>query len=96
MQSLAAARGGGGGDPLRARALAQAGRELLLAQASDWAFILKTGTLVPYAVRRTETHLDRFERLAGALESGAVEPGLVAEIEEADPIFPELDPGLFA
>ncbi len=93
MQALAAARDGG--DPHRARALAQAGRELLLAQASDWAFILKTGTLVPYAVRRTETHLDRFEKLAGALESGTVEPGLVAEIEEADPIFPELDPGLF-
>jgi 1,4-alpha-glucan branching enzyme len=51
---------------------------------------------VPYAVRRTETHLDRFERLAGALESGAVEGALVAEIEEADPIFPDLDPGLFA
>ena len=94
MRDLAAA--GGAGDPLRARALAQAGRELLLAQSSDWAFIMKTGTLVPYAVRRTEVHLERFERLAGALESGTVEPALVAATEAADPVFPELDPGLFA
>ena len=35
------------------RALNQAARELLLAQSSDWAFIIKTGTMVDYAVRRT-------------------------------------------
>ncbi|MGE5178482.1 MAG: glycoside hydrolase family 57 protein [Bacteroidota bacterium] len=93
MQRLA--RAGDGGDALRARALRQAGRELLLAQASDWAFIMKTGTLVPYAVRRTETHLERFERLAGGLET-RVDPEALAVIEGADPIFPDLDPGLFA
>jgi 1,4-alpha-glucan branching enzyme len=97
MQRLA--RAGDGGDRLRARALRQAGRELLLAQASDWAFIMKTGTLIPYAVRRTETHLERFERLAAGLESSvadALDSGEVDAIEAADPIFPELDPGLFA
>ena len=34
---------------LRRRALNQAARELLLAQSSDWAFIMKTGTMVEYA-----------------------------------------------
>ena len=38
---------------LQRRALNQAARELLLAQSSDWAFIMKTGTMVDYAVRRT-------------------------------------------
>ena len=33
------------------RALNQAARELLLAQSSDWAFIMKTGTMVEYATR---------------------------------------------
>jgi 1,4-alpha-glucan branching enzyme len=94
MQRLARAEGPD--DALRARALRQAGRELLLAQASDWAFILKTGTLIPYAVRRTESHLDRFERLAASLESGALDAEEIASIEEADPVFPDLDPGLFA
>ena len=78
------------------RALGQAGRELLLAQASDWAFIMRTGTLVPYAVRRTELHLSRFGRLAGALKANRIDPAEVAELEELDPIFPGLDPGLFA
>jgi 1,4-alpha-glucan branching enzyme len=44
---------GDGGDPVRARALKQAAREVLLAQSSDWAFIMKTGTAVEYAVKRT-------------------------------------------
>ncbi|MGE5177272.1 MAG: glycoside hydrolase family 57 protein [Hyphomicrobiales bacterium] len=94
MQAAAAA--GDRGDPLRARALRQAGRELLLAQASDWAFIMKTGTIVPYAVKRTETHLERFDGLARMLESGDLDEPAVAAVEGADPIFPEIDPGLFA
>jgi 1,4-alpha-glucan branching enzyme len=94
MQALA--RAGDRGDHLRKRALAQAGRELLLAQSSDWAFIMRTGTVVPYAVRRTELHLSRFGRLAESLAKGRVDPALVAEMEELDPIFPGLDPGLFA
>jgi 1,4-alpha-glucan branching enzyme len=94
MRSLAGR--GDGGDPLRARALRQAGRELLLAQASDWAFILKTGTLVPYAVRRTEAHLARFDALAAGLETGSLDPAAIAAAEAAHPIFPDLDPGLFA
>ena len=71
-------------------------RELLLAQASDWAFIMKSGTLVPYAWRRTEEHLDRFERLAAALRGGAIDEAEVAEMEERYGLFPDLDPGLFA
>jgi len=45
------------------KALNQAARELLLAQSSDWAFIMRTGTMVPYAVRRTRSHLMRFNKL---------------------------------
>ncbi len=94
MQALAKA--GDGGDALRGRALRQAGRELLLAQASDWAFIMRTGTLVPYAVRRTELHLERFSRLAEGLRENRVSASELAEFEALDPIFPTLDPGLFA
>src|SRR5581483_10941355 len=48
--------------------LDQASRELLLAQSSDWAFIMKTGTSVDYAVRRFKTHIHRFDRLANMIE----------------------------
>jgi 1,4-alpha-glucan branching enzyme len=92
----ALAREGDGGNDLRRRALRQAGRELLLAQASDWAFIMKTGTLVPYAHRRTEEHLERFGRLDRALAQGSLEEPEVAAMEARYSIFPDLDPGLFA
>ncbi len=90
------AQEGDRGEPGRARALKQAGRELLLAQASDWAFIMKTGTLVPYARRRTQEHLDRFEKLASALHRGPINPAEIAGMEERYALFPDLDPGLFA
>ena len=42
------------------RALNQAARELLLAQSSDWAFIIKTNTAVQYAIQRISKHVGRF------------------------------------
>src|SRR5262249_25620927 len=48
---------------LQRRALNQAARELLLAQSSDWAFIMKTGTMVEYALERTRTHVINFNHL---------------------------------
>jgi 1,4-alpha-glucan branching enzyme len=92
----ALARRGDGGVAARGRALRQAGRELLLAQASDWAFIMKTGTLVPYAIRRTERHLETFDRLLAMLEEGTVDEAALEAAEAAHPLFPTLDPGLFA
>jgi 1,4-alpha-glucan branching enzyme len=92
----ALARRGDRGHGLQSRALRQAGRELLLAQASDWAFIMKTGTLVPYACRRTEEHVGNFTRLADALEGGVIDPAELSGMEARSAIFPTLDPGLFA
>ncbi len=77
---------------LERRALNQAARELLLAQASDWAFIMKTGTTVEYAKKRTRDHVARFTYLYRALQGELVlEEKIVREFEERDAIFPELD-----
>jgi 1,4-alpha-glucan branching enzyme len=78
------------------RALAQAGRELLLAQASDWPFIIKNGTAVAYARRRLEDHLVRFDRLARQLEEGRVDAAYLAALERSDNPFPDLDPRLWS
>ncbi|HEX9284206.1 MAG TPA: 1,4-alpha-glucan branching protein domain-containing protein [Nitrospirales bacterium] len=78
-------------DGLTQRALAQAGRELLLAQSSDWAFIMKTGTMVEYAVKRTRDHLARFTRLYEQLLSKRLDAAWLKDIEEKDNIFPNLD-----
>jgi 1,4-alpha-glucan branching enzyme len=83
-------------DELARRALNQAARELLLAQASDWPFIMSTGTAVDYAVRRAREHLDRFRRLADAAESDAVDVAQLTDIEHRDTVFPEIDYRIFA
>ncbi len=77
-------------------ALDQAARELLLAQSSDWAFIVTHGTSVPYAVKRVREHLHEFHQLADALEGGRVDPALVARLRERNAIFPWLDYRVFA
>src|ERR1700677_4626876 len=58
-----------GGNGVRRRALNQAARELLLAQSSDWAFIMKTGTMVEYAVQRTMVHVLNFNHLYEQLKN---------------------------
>lgn len=75
-----------------ARALAQAAREVMLAQASDWAFIMKTGTTVPYATKRTNDHVKRFTRIYDALiQGGTVDETWLREVERRDNLFPEID-----
>ena len=84
------------GDGLIRRALKQAARELLLAQSSDWAFIITTNTMVPYAIKRFNTHIGRFCRLYDEIKSGSVNEAWLNEIEALDNIFGEIDPGVFA
>lgn len=78
-------------DELEWRALNQAARELLLAQSSDWAFIMRTGTMVPYAVRRTQSHLKRFTKLFEDLNAGKVDAGWLEKVETIDNIFPHVN-----
>ncbi|MCX5703694.1 MAG: DUF1957 domain-containing protein, partial [Candidatus Omnitrophica bacterium] len=73
------------------RALNQALRELLLAQSSDWAFIMGTGTHTSYAIKRTKDHLLRFTRLYEDIKSNSIDEGWLADIEYKDNIFPEID-----
>jgi len=78
-------------DGVKRRALNQAARELLLAQSSDWAFLMQQGTAQQYATTRTKHHLLRFTRLYEALCAGHVEEQWLGEIEARDTIFPTLD-----
>jgi 1,4-alpha-glucan branching enzyme len=71
--------------------LRQLGRELLLAQASDWPFILRAGTSPEYAMRRVKTHLNRFWELAHQLEQGNIDQTHLARCESQDNIFPDLN-----
>jgi 1,4-alpha-glucan branching enzyme len=76
---------------LELRALKQAGRELLLAQASDWPFILRTGTSPNYARKRVKDHLLRFIALHEQLTTTRVDEKWLGQIEAMDNLFPDLD-----
>lgn len=78
-------------DGLLWRALNQASRELLLAQSSDWAFIMKTGTVYPYAVKKTTDHIGRFNSLYEMIKSSRIDEGFLADLEWKDNIFPSID-----
>ena len=78
------------------RALKQAARELLLAESSDWAFIMKTGTVVGYAVRRTKEHISNFTRLYEGLQSNYVDEGFLCSVEGRDNVFQEINYRVYA
>ncbi len=78
--------------------LAQAARELLLAQASDWQFIISTGAVADYAEHRFSVHCDAVEQLVAALAPGSpgAEGTLAAaqrtadELRRRDDLFPDV------
>jgi predicted glycosyl hydrolase (DUF1957 family) len=73
------------------RVLKQLARELLLAQSSDWAFLMKTGTAREYATRRTIDHLARFNRLCDQLVTNTVDEEFLRECEWRDNLFPNVN-----
>ena len=92
-------RQGDGGHPELKRVLAQASRELLLLQASDWQFLITTGSARDYAERRVAEHYADFKRLsemAHTVRGGTPLSTEAAEtlhrLEREDFIFPDLDP----
>ncbi len=89
------ARGNYEKTPLLKRALNQAARELLLAQSSDWAFIMRAGTMKEYAEKRTKDHIHRFEGLYKGIISADVDEEWLEELERRDAIFPDMDYKLY-
>jgi 1,4-alpha-glucan branching enzyme len=78
------------------RALNQAARETLLAQSSDWAFIMKTGSHVEYAVRRTKEHMLLFNRLYDDIKGNHIDENWLSDIEYKDNLFPDINYRVYA
>jgi len=81
----------------------QMARELLLLESSDWQFLITTAAARDYAEKRFSGHLDQFVELEmlwaefvanGGLSSSAMT--YLADLEERDCIFADVDPGLWA
>jgi 1,4-alpha-glucan branching enzyme len=73
------------------RVLKQLARELLLAQSSDWAFLMKSRTAREYATQRTLDHLARFNRLHDQFVANIIDEEFLRDCEWRDNIFPNLD-----
>ncbi len=90
---------------LKRRILNQCARELVLAQSSDWLFIITNGTMVDYAKKRIKDHIGRFTKLYYWIKNDTDlrEKDIISEeklsfledIEEKDCIFPEMDYTLY-
>jgi len=81
--------------------LAQATRELLLAQSSDWQFIISTGVAADYAERRFQQHCDDAEQLIAALAPGHEQDLASAQqraeaLNQRDQLFPNVLPAVAA
>ena len=83
-------------DGLLKRALNQAARELLLAQSSDWAFIMKSGSHVEYAIKRTREHVRAFTRIYADLTAGHIDEGWLGDLEQRNNLFPDIDYRVYA
>ena len=77
--------------PRQQRALNQALRSLLLAQSSDWPFIMKAGTTTAYANQRITDYLARFNYLHDCIRRNKINEKYLLALETMDNIFPEID-----
>ena len=81
-------------DPLETglvRAANQMARELLLAESSDWPFIMTAGTSVDYAAKRIRSHIARFNALYQAVKTGEIDLEYLRQVELRDNLFPQID-----
>ena len=76
---------------LKKLALNQCARELLLAQSSDWLFIITNGTMVDYAKKRIKDHIGRFTKLYYSLINDNLDEKFLNDINLKDPIFPDIN-----
>jgi 1,4-alpha-glucan branching enzyme len=76
---------------LQERALKQAARELLLAQSSDWPFILHTGTSPAYAAARFKEHIRCFLALHNQITRQQIDERWLSALEATDNLFPNVN-----
>ena len=64
---------------------------MLLAQSSDWLFIITNGTMVDYAKKRIKDHIGRFTKLYEQIKADKIDEEFLKSIMKLDKIFPDID-----
>lgn len=65
-------------------------RELLLAQSSDWTFLITTQTAKQYATNRLKEHIGNFYRLKEMLDTNIIDFGYLTKLKEKNSIFSDI------
>ncbi len=81
---------------VRRRALNQAARELLISQASDWAFMIKTGNAADFAKKKFTEHMNNFLRLEKEIHSGKIDRKRLCALEDKNKLFADIDFRIFS
>ncbi|MEW5914793.1 MAG: 1,4-alpha-glucan branching protein domain-containing protein [Gemmatimonadota bacterium] len=88
------------GNPTLHAVLAQAARAMLLVQSSDWQFIISTGEVDDYAIKRFNGHVadckQLLQALGRALEGEGVHDAfqIAAAQQQRDDVFPDIIPSI--
>jgi 1,4-alpha-glucan branching enzyme len=69
------------------RTVNQAMREMLLAHASDWPFLMQKGRAQKYAERRAIGHIENFNRLFSMIMNGHMDNAALRSMEKSIRIF---------
>ncbi|HYQ47717.1 MAG TPA: 1,4-alpha-glucan branching protein domain-containing protein [Thermodesulfovibrionales bacterium] len=94
MSRLSSLHAGAGG--LLKRALDQALRELLIAQSSDWPFMMHTGNAAGFAEMKFREHMANFFDLVRDISDSAFREDHLSSLERKNPIFRDIDFRMFA
>jgi 1,4-alpha-glucan branching enzyme len=78
------------GNDLPSRALRAAGRQLMLAQASDWTVMLRDERRQEYGRNRLALHLENFDRIASQIRNRRIRAEEIDQLERDWPIFGEI------
>ncbi len=83
-------------DSLKKRFLDHGAREVLLMMASDWPFIMSSGTTMNYAERRVREHIHNFNVVYDNLCRNTVDTEWLTRTEKKFTIFPDIDYQIFS
>ncbi|MBI5640466.1 MAG: DUF1957 domain-containing protein, partial [Nitrospirae bacterium] len=84
-----------GAKGLLKRSLNQSARELLLSQASDWAFMMKKESASAFATAKFNEHLSNFTDLHQQIVSGQIKETRLIPLELKNSLFSDLDFRIF-
>lgn len=73
---------------LQTRAWDQAVRELMLAQSSDWPFMLREDVAAEFPKARFNAHLEACRELLAQIEFGRIDESSLSRLERSDNLFP--------